>query len=1027
VVRAVILMYGLWTAAWSVAYFASPRASTIAWAAIGVGAVAAVLLGVLLNRPRRAGPWLLLAGAMLAYAAGDLAYHLAGQEPDRVPAQYLDEIFYALMFVLVTAGLLRLAGAGAAARDRAALIDALVLMTGVGLLVWVFLVEANATRPELTVVQKAIAVAYPLADVAILAMVTRLVTAVRWTRAVTLLTAGATGLLVSDVIYRIDRLQGTWTDGGPVDLGWLAFYFCWGAAALHPSMREITEPRTGRQRPTTAPRLALLALASLIPPGILLFEASRYGLVRHGAVIAVTSVVMFLLVLIRLAGVAGELREQIGRERGLRDVTTALVAATDSVGITNALHDGVRRLLPPGTPYELLLLTSDGAGGSDASGEWNFGRPRPALVPTAALPTAVADRLGPAELTLACPLVLSERLGGRTDLGVLLVSAPQAGLAAARDSIAVLASQAALAIDRVILSRELIRHNSEEYFRALVHNAADVILIVDDDNTVRYASPSAAAVFGAADLAGMPLLDLLDERDRAAARRSLAGIRVRRTVVGDGGDTDDWTVLGRDGGNPVQVEASWRNLRDDPAVRGLVVTLRDVTEQRRLERELTHRAFHDALTGLANRVLFAERVQNAIVDARTSGGVVGVLFIDLDDFKVVNDTLGHECGDELLISVSRRLTEVLRHNDTAARLGGDEFATLIEDAHDVAGVEDVAERIAAALREPFVIGGQLISCAGSIGVGTTADAAEGPELLRQADLALYVAKGSGKGQWRRYQPDLHTAIVERMELRADLDQAIHDDAFLLEYQPIVALGDGQTAGFEALVRWNHPTRGRLLPNAFIDVAEESGLVVPIGEWVLRAAVAAAARWQEARPDRPPYVSINVSAWQFRSPGFIGLVARELARVGLPAECLMLEITESLLLRDDDQVWDDLTELRQIGVRVAIDDFGTGYSSLSYLRHVPLDVLKIDRLFTGTISSSAQQRALVDGIVRLAHTLGLQVVAEGIETPAERDLLAHIGCPYGQGYLFARPMHADDAEHWLRRAEEGQRVTVQPSR
>ncbi len=444
------------------------------------------------------------------------------------------------------------------------------------------------------------------------------------------------------------------------------------------------------------------------------------------------------------------------------------------------------------------------------------------------------------------------------------------------------------------------------------------------------------------------------------------------------------------------------------------MTLRDVTEQRRLERELTHRAFHDALTGLANRVLFAERVQDAIGRGAHRGDLVGVLFIDLDDFKVVNDTMGHESGDHLLRGVARRLTEALRQHDTAARLGGDEFAALIEDAHDVGAIEEVADRIAAALREPFVIDGQLVTCAASIGVGTTADATNGQDLLRQADLALYVAKGSGKGQWRRYQPDLHTAIVERLALRADLDQAVHDKAFALEFQPIVAIDSGQTSGFEALVRWDHPTRGRLLPDEFIDVAEESGLVVPIGDWVLRAAVTAAARWRDQQPGHPPYVSINVSAWQFRSPGFVARVRRELSTAGLPPRCLMLEITESLLLRDDDQVWDDLTELRQIGVRVAIDDFGTGYSSLSYLRHVPLDVLKIDRLFTGTIASSRQQRALVDGIVRLAHTLGLEVVAEGIETAAERDLLARIGCPYGQGYLFSRPMELERALLWLRR-------------
>ncbi len=520
-------------------------------------------------------------------------------------------------------------------------------------------------------------------------------------------------------------------------------------------------------------------------------------------------------------------------------------------------------------------------------------------------------------------------------------------------------------------------------------------------------------MFGDVELVGSSLLDHGDPAERARAERVFRRIQTRPVgdIDQDAGSTD-WT-LRRGDGTAVQVEISVRDLRADPTVRGLVFTLRDVTDKRRLERELTFRANHDALTGLANRALFAERMQKAIEARR---GVVGVLFIDLDDFKVVNDTLGHASGDQVLKAVGGRISAALRPHDTAARLGGDEFAVLIDDAADPVDVEDAADRITRALRDAYNVGGDLISCSASIGIGTTADAEDGPELLRQADLALYVAKGAGKSQWRRYQPELHTTIVERLELRAELDHAIHDGQLTLEYQPIVRLSDAHPAGFEALLRWNHPVRGRLLPDAFIDVAEESGLVVPIGEWVLKTAIAAATTWRRGQSYGAPYVAVNVSARQFRTPGFVRVVKRELAANNLPASCLMLEITESLLLRDDDQVWEDLAEVRRLGVRVAIDDFGTGYSSLSYLRHVPLDVLKIDRLFTGTVTTSTQQRALVDGIVRLAHTLGLEVVAEGIETTLERDLLRRIGCPYGQGFLFSRPMPLPDALRWLRRAD-----------
>jgi EAL domain-containing protein (putative c-di-GMP-specific phosphodiesterase class I) len=324
--------------------------------------------------------------------------------------------------------------------------------------------------------------------------------------------------------------------------------------------------------------------------------------------------------------------------------------------------------------------------------------------------------------------------------------------------------------------------------------------------------------------------------------------------------------------------------------------------------------------------------------------------------------------------------------------------------------------------EPFAVNGNLIHTSASIGVSTTADAADSSDLLRQADLALYVAKGEGKGRWRRYQSALHTRIVERLALRSELDRAIADDALALSYQPIISLERGRTVSFEALVRWHHPTRGLILPTQFIDVAEESGLIVPMGNWVLANALRAAAEWRDvvanSQPaesnvfDGPPYVSVNVSARQFRTAGFPDRVHQELAEAGLPPSALMLEITESLFLHDDDQVWADLAALREAGIRIAIDDFGTGYSSLSYLRQVPVDVVKVDRSFINAMSTSTQQRALVEGIVRLADTLGLDVIAEGIERSADRDLLASIGCDFGQGYLFSEPLTEKDAITWL---------------
>jgi diguanylate cyclase (GGDEF)-like protein len=440
--------------------------------------------------------------------------------------------------------------------------------------------------------------------------------------------------------------------------------------------------------------------------------------------------------------------------------------------------------------------------------------------------------------------------------------------------------------------------------------------------------------------------------------------------------------------------------------------MRDVTERRRLERELTHQAFHDSLTGLANRVLYADRLEHALHRAARDGSVVGVLFIDLDDFKIVNDTLGHAVGDQLLIGVAERISGALRSDDTAARLGGDEFAALVENVQDPGAVEETANRILAALSAPIEIDGQLLYAVASIGITTTPEADTANELLRQADLALYVAKGAGKNQWRRYQSHLHSEMVERLELRSALDHAVNEGSFLLQYQPIVDLTTDQAVGFEALVRWDHPVRGVVAPDQFIEVAEESGLIVPMGRWVLDQALHAVAQWRRLAPDHPPYVTVNVSVRQFRESGFVDQVRSALQYVDVPAQALMLEITETLLAGDDERIWADLAELHAMGVRIAIDDFGTGYSSLGYLRQRPIDVVKIDKKFIDDLVVDEQQHALVAGIVSLARSLNLTVVAEGIESIRHREVLAQLGCPLGQGFLYSSPVGPAEALAWL---------------
>ncbi|MFC9701279.1 aminotransferase class I/II-fold pyridoxal phosphate-dependent enzyme [Streptomyces sp. NPDC056943] len=651
------------------------------------------------------------------------------------------------------------------------------------------------------------------------------------------------------------------------------------------------------------------------------------------------------------------------------------------------------------------------------------------ILPVDRLDPAVAAETAPQSHALLCPLELQTPAGREPLLGVLLLAGPEKKLSEIAASAQSLASQAALALERFGLTEEVNRRTSEAYFRTLVHNTSDVILIVDDDDTVRYASPSAESMFGHSLLPGTPLTELLAPSDKASALRVLADARSHQSVDA----RDDWKLLHGGPGGPggsadLQVEVRCSNLRDERTVHGLVLTLRDVTEQRKLERELTHRAFHDSLTGLPNRVLLLERIERALLRGRRESTLTCMLFVDLDDFKVVNDTMGHSVGDELLVAVARRLTSVLRLTDTAARLGGDEFAVLIEGAREPRDAETLAAEIVHTLSQPFHLTDGAVSVSTSVGIATVLDSAHAEELLGHADLALYAAKAAGKKRWRLFHPELHSRLVARHELQAGMDTAIADHAFALRYQPIVEVDGGAPAGLEALIRWPHARRGMVPPDQFITLAEESGHIMPLGAWVLEHAALDIARWQRSRPRRPPlYANVNVSARQFRDPGFLEGVRRTLRSSGLAPGSLVLELTETVLMRQDAQIRTTMAALKDLGVSIAIDDFGTGFSSLSYLREFPIDILKVDKSFIDDITTDPQQVALVEGIVRIADVLGLLVVAEGIEHEEQRELLAEMGCRYGQGFLFARPMTAHQADSYLHRAPPlGPQPAVRPA-
>ncbi|MFF5226235.1 putative bifunctional diguanylate cyclase/phosphodiesterase [Dactylosporangium sp. NPDC000521] len=980
--RTLSTWFAAWMALLTVAFYLWPGQHMLWWGAIGLSSTAGVVVGVAVHRPSRRWPWYLLAAALFAFGSGDFVYNLLTDVFGMTnPFPSVNDVLYLAMYPLVAGGLLGFIRSRTGRNDRDSLLDATTLTIGIALLAWIFLIDPYVRSTELTLVQKLVSVAYPLGDVLTLAVFARLITSSgRRSPSIVILGLGTTGLLVADVVYGLIQLNGDWHVGGPTDLGWVLCYSAWAAAALHPSMVELTEPVRSRSGEVGVRRIALLGAASLIAPGVLLVEASL-GTVRDAAVIAVMSGVMFVLVLTRLAGVMGNHRQSMARERELREATTTLVSAADAAETLAAVRHTVDRLLPEGMAHTVVLVRADRVD-------------EPGLVRVSGLDPDVREQLRGYSSALRHPMGIE---------GMLFVGAPTEALQALQTTFEVLASQAAMALERMTLTAEVNRRSSEAYFRTLIHNTSDVILIVDEHDLIQYCSPAAGTVFGDERLAGYELWEFVAADERARLAELLAQVR--------GGvhahNQIDLRAERVDGAG-LLVEVDCRDLRDDQTVGGLVLTVRDVTERRQLEEQLIRQAFHDSLTGLANRVLFQDRVEQAVARSKRDGSLVGVLFIDLDDFKIVNDTLGHAVGDALLIAVGERIIGALRDTDTVARLGGDEFAALIETG-SMAELELAAERIVLALAEPFEIAGQDVNGISSVGLSTTVDANSAEELMRQADLALYVAKGAGKGQWRRYQSDLHTAVLERLELRAALDQAVKEQQFVLQYQPIVDLETGSPLGFEALVRWNHPTRGMIAPGHFIEVAEESGLIVPMGRMVLQQALNTVGRWQRSTaPGALRYISVNVSVRQFRTPGFVEEVRQLLKASGVEPGTLLLEITESLLLRNDEQVRADFDALRAMGVRLAIDDFGTGYSSLSYLQHMPIDVLKIDKSFIDDMLESKQQRAVVTAIVTLAQTLDLAVVAEGVEESAQALALRDMGCPYGQGYLFAKPLSERDA-------------------
>jgi diguanylate cyclase (GGDEF)-like protein/PAS domain S-box-containing protein len=977
---------------------------------LGLSGVVAIIAGVRMHRPRAVVAWGLLALGQSLFLAGDVwTYSLPSVFGLHVGFPSPGDALYLTVYPALMTGLLLLVRRRNPRSDRAAAIDSLILTLGIALLSWVFLIAPNIQLggdwlPE------AVSIAYPVGDILLLAAAIRLAVD-RGVRAPAfyLLAASIVCLLTTDSVYNRMILDGTYNGQVILDVGWVLYYVLWGASALHPSMRTLEQPAEGRTR-LTPMRLVFLSVACLIAPGIRLYQ--EWGNTDVGVVI-VASIVMFLLVLARMSGLVRKEERSVARERALRLACVALVGAARIDEIEAAAAAAVRSLAGDAADVRLITLHDDPAEDriSARAREWLTGV---AAASTEAVRWVdvrreVLDELGLSRDGSSALLALKGRSEGSA---FVIVSIPGAHGPEMQGALEALAALFSLSIDGARAAEEEHRGRSEARFRALLEHSSDLVCVLDRSGLITYQSPAIEQVLG------YPVEDVLnthfDLLVRPSDRARLMQVVEGADVAGGGSGMIECSLRSRTG-EWVQFEIQHTNLLDNEDVQGIVLNCSDVSERKIYEDQLTHQAFHDPVTGLANRALFTDRVGHALARATREESMVGVIFIDLDDFKTINDSLGHASGDAVLQEVAHRLSSAVRPTDTVARFGGDEFAVLVEEVERGQEAVDVAERVLEGLNAPIDMGEKELVVNASLGLCVTADGTtDADDLLRNADVAMYMAKREDKGKYRIFEPEMHREVVERLEMRADLQRALETGQLEVHYQPVIRLLGSSVYGFEALLRWHHPTRGTVTPANFIPLAEETGLIVPIGRWTLNQACAQAASLRRQFDDQPFTISVNLSVKQLQSDTIVEDVAEALENANLDPETLVLEITESVMMADMDLAVERLHALKALGIRLAMDDFGTGYSSLSYLSRLPVDILKMDRSF---LTSGDEVSALPEAIVRIGETLNLEVVAEGIEQPMQASILRSLGCGLGQGFLYAHAMGPRDLQSYLQRMRE----------
>ncbi|MEY9908047.1 diguanylate cyclase (GGDEF)-like protein [Catenulispora sp. MAP12-49] len=1031
----------------------------VAWFAIAGWTTAAMAVGIRANRPPYAHAWYLLAlaaGLLTASNHTDFAY-----ARHTLPnfADWLGLLGYPLALI----GLRLVMKHRLVGRDSAGTLDALIVVFAAAYAAWVYLIVPYYQDNGEPWDYRLIAILDPLGDLLLLGMLLRLlISSGPRSAALWLLSVGALFQTGADLVESSLRLNSAnWfnSHAGNVvlELSWLMFAALWVAAAIVPSAHDLTRPvrETARDALPTAwsrpPRIAPLVLAALVTPTINAVELAE-GDLPTGWAGPVIGLGVYLMILARVAVMVRSHRQALARESILLTASEGLGVASGRGQVAGALAEGAAGLFAGRKAEHKVLVAVDGTEGvrvavtGGVNGGSGFGRTHPpAALPdpdsaqwrtmlstlcsaaavlaaaedepysavtsgglkrrehfhpanvmhTADLPPPMAKRLGPQVHTSVVPL--------DGTAGVLVVAAAEEDLAVLGGALEILTRQASAALERIGLSQEITRRDSEAYFRALVQNTSDAILIVDTGLVVRYASPSSTRLFGDLPLRDRPLGDVVGKVYAAEVAVRVGDPTPQPPV------SRDWEIA-IPGGDPHEVEATIADLRAEPTVGGFVLSLHDVTTARGLARTLQRHAYRDPLTDLPNRLAFLRGLEDA-VELASPAVTVSVMLMDLDRFREINDFHGREAGDEVLRDTAERIKSRLGPGDVLARTGGDEFAVLAVRRADEAPMLPVGMP---GEDKPFYVGPIAVTTSGALASCTAG--ASGASLLADAEMTLHAARGAGPNTWREYDPRLRADLARSAARRSGLDRALAEGSFELYYQPIVWLDDGDIGGFEALVRWPQPDGTIIPPDEFIPLAEATGQILPLGRWILRTATEQAARWNITRLAQgvaPVKISVNVSAHQLRDPGFPDEVGKALTDAGLDPAFLMVEATESSLIDRAGTALANLRTLTRRGVGVSLDDFGTGYSSLSYLRDLPVSALKIDKAFVDGVPDEPRQTALVKGIIGIAKSLALMVVAEGVETAQQRRALARMGADLGQGYLYARPMRVRQATELMR--------------